>query len=416
MSDDTRRIEDLQRMQRIATGLLVVVALVFVVASAFRHLHPAVGFVRAFAEAAMIGAIADWFAVTALFRYPLGLRIPHTAIIPNRKKQIANAFGNFVTNNFMDPERIVTRIRANDVAGKLAHWLGNPKRSRQIADVIAEILAGSLQVINDVDIEPLIDKSLVNRFRAVPITPVVGRTLGLVADDERRRRFFLGAAEAATHWVTANQPVIRTYIIKELPRWMARFNLDQFIYEKIVELSTRTLGELRADPNHSLYQQFNLAIERLIVDLQTSEAMRAQGEALKDEFLNHPVVRESARSIWQEIKESLIQQARTPDSALHQSIQQGIERIAAAFEADPVWRSKIEGWVEAIARYLIHRYGPAIGNYLTQTIRDWDTDSTTRRIELQFGRDLQYIRINGTIVGGLVGLVIYTITLLTGGM
>ena len=411
MTEQTRLIE-LNRMKRYATLLFVAVTLIFIVASFFYERYAWVGFVRAFAEAAMIGAIADWFAVTALFRHPLGIPIPHTAIIPARKDRIADSFGHFITNNFLDPDKIAQRLNSQDVTSRLAHWLSRPDRSAVVADAAAELLVGTLQVIDDADVNQLIERGLVDRVRALPVTPALGRMLGTFADEARQRQVFYGIVQVAGRWVEENQPVIRARIAGELPRWLSPFNVEQRIYEKIFEVVNKTIGELRADPDHPLYKQFATSVERFIVDLQHAPELHERGEALKDELLAHPIVREAAASVWLELKAALLKQSADPASALHASIQQGLLRLGAALENDPTWRAKVDGWVESIARYLVQRYGQTVGGFMGQTIRDWDADATSRRIELQIGRDLQYIRINGTIVGGLAGLVIYSVSLL----
>jgi uncharacterized membrane-anchored protein YjiN (DUF445 family) len=408
MTEDERLLE-LNRMKFRATALFVAVTIIFIIASFFYQQYPWVGFIRAFAEAAMIGALADWFAVTALFRHPLGIPIPHTAIIPARKDRIADSFGRFVTNNFLDPDKIVVRLRGQDVTGRLAHWLSRPDRSAMVADAAAELLAGTLQVVDDADVNAMIERGLVDRVRALPVTPALGKALGSFADDERQRRVFYGLVQVLSRWFEENQGTIRSRIAGELPRWLAPFNLEQRIYEKMFEVVNKTISELKANPDHPLYKQFAASVDKFIVDLQEAPELRERGEALKEELLAHPIVREAAASVWLDLKAALLRQTADPTSALHISIQQGLLRLGTALENDPTWRAKVDGWVEAVARFIVRRYGPTLGSFMAQTIRDWDAEATSRRIELQIGRDLQYIRINGTIVGGLAGLVIYSI-------
>lgn len=410
MTDEIRAAE-LGRMKFQATALLVGVTIVFIIASFFYQQYAWVGFIRAFAEAAMIGALADWFAVTALFRHPMGLPIPHTAIIPARKDRIAESFGRFVTNNFLDPERIIIRLRAQDLTGRLVHWLSMPERSAVVADAAAELLAGTLQVVDDADVNALIERGLVDRVRALPVTPALGRALGLFADYDRQRKVFYGLVQTMGHWVDENQATIRARIANELPLWLAPFELDLRIYEKLFESVNKMLIELQDNPEHPFYQQFAASVERFVNDLQHSPELREQGESIKDELLAHPIVREAAASVWQDFKTALLRQSADPDSTLHASIQQGLARLGAALERDLVWRAKVENWVEAVVRYLVQRYGQTVGAFMAQTIKDWDAEATSRRIELQIGRDLQFIRINGTLVGGLAGLVIYTVSL-----
>jgi uncharacterized membrane-anchored protein YjiN (DUF445 family) len=408
--DDIQRAADLRRMQTIATGLLVLATLVFLVTTIFREAAPWVPFVRAFAEAAMIGALADWFAVTALFRHPLGIPIPHTAIVPQRKERIAESFGRFIERNFLDPDKIAVRVRRQDVAGRLARWLRQPERSAQVADLAAESFAGLLKVANDDEVGRLIERALSERLAAVPATPVVGRLLGAVVAGHRQRDVLLQLARVATQWVEANQEVIRNRIAGELPPWVPRI-VDQKIYERLLDGARKTLGELSENPEHPLYDQFNQTIDRWIVNLQYDPEVRARGEELKEELLAHPMLREVAGSLWQDMKGGLLAQCATPGSPLRLSIARGLAHLGDVLEREPEWRGRVDGWAEDLARFAVRRYGRSAGEFVTQTVRAWETQEITRKIELQFGRDLQFIRINGTIVGGLAGLVIYTVSL-----
>jgi uncharacterized membrane-anchored protein YjiN (DUF445 family) len=409
--DDTQRAIQLQRMQRIATGLLVAMAITFLVTSYFREAMPWLGFVRAFAEAAMIGAIADWFAVTALFRHPLGIPIPHTAIVPRRKERIAESFGRFIERNFLDADKIALRIRKQDVAGRVARWLRTPERSGQVADLAAESLVGLLRVANDDEVKTLLQSTLSERMAAVPATPLIARLLGAVVIEQRQREVLLQLARVATQWIETNQELIRRRIAGELPTWMPSI-VDQKIYERLLDGTRKVLGELSENPDHPLYAQFTQTLDRWIVNLQYDPEVRARGEELKQELLSHPMLRDVAGNLWQDVKAGLLTQSGTPDSPLRQSIARGLAHLGDVLEHDPEWRTRLDGWAEDLARYVVGRYGRSAGDFVTQTVRAWETAEVTRKIELQFGRDLQFIRINGTIVGGLVGLLIYVVSLL----
>jgi uncharacterized membrane-anchored protein YjiN (DUF445 family) len=367
--------------------------------------------VRAFAEAAMIGALADWFAVTALFRHPLGLPIPHTAIIPARKDRIAVSFGGFVERNFLDPDKIAERLRRQDVAGRLARSMRHPQRAAQVADFVAEALGGLLRVANDEDVGQLLTRGLSARLGAVPAAPLVGRLLGAAAADERQREILVQGVEVATTWIEANQASIRRRIAVELPGWLPPI-VDQKIYEKLLDTARRTLSELHENPDHPLYGQFIATVDRWIENLQYDPQVIARGEDLKAELLAQPMLREVAASVWQDLKAALMAQSAAPDSPLRRSIASGLSHLGDALERDPEWRAKVDGWAEGLARFVVARYGRAVGEFITQTVHGWDAVDTSQKIELQFGRDLQFIRINGTVVGGLAGLVIYAVSLL----
>jgi uncharacterized membrane-anchored protein YjiN (DUF445 family) len=410
MDDVVQRTLALRKMQRIATGLLIVAAMVFVVSKIFEDASPILPFVRAFSEAAMIGALADWFAVTALFRHPLGIPIPHTAIVPARKERIAESFGRFIERNFLDADRIAMIIRRQDPALRLAGWLARPERSRQVADFVAESLGGILRVANDDDVGRLIATGLSDRLTNVPAAPMIGRLLGTVIAEQRQHEVLRQLVRTVATWVEQNEEAIRLRIAGELPTWVPRI-VDQRIYGRLVDGLQRTLEDLERDSAHPLYEQFTLLVDRWIVNLQYDPDVRQRGEALKAELLEHPMLRDIAASVWQDLKAGLLAQSTMPDSPLRRSVEQGIVQIAATLANDPEWRTKIDQWAEEAARAIVQRYGRTAGDFVSNTVRSWDTDETTNRIELMFGRDLQFIRINGTIVGGLAGLVIYTISL-----
>ncbi|MDN5271716.1 DUF445 domain-containing protein [Chloroflexus sp. MS-CIW-1] len=411
MEDEQQRIINLRRMQRLATGLLVAAGVLFVLTSIFRDVAPWVPFVRAFAEAAMVGAFADWFAVTALFRHPLGIPIPHTAIIPNRKSQIAVGFGRFIEHNFLDPDQITTRIRSQNLVKRLAKWLRSPERANQIADAVTEIIRGILNVIDDDEVSRALSRGLNQRLETIRAAPLVGRFLGILLAGDRQRDALVQLINLLAEVIATNENEIRRRIARELPPWVPRI-VDRRIYERLLEGVQRLLDELRGNPDHPVYHQFAGLIDRWIVDLQFDPQMQQQINGLKHELINHPVAQELVRMSWRDLKLTLLEQSVTSSSSLHRSIVVAVERFADVIEDNNEWYEKIENWMTAVVVALVSRYRHVIGEFVTQVVNSWDTQMTTRKIELQFGRDLQFIRINGTIVGGLVGLIIHSVSLL----
>ncbi|MBO9339107.1 MAG: DUF445 domain-containing protein [Chloroflexus sp.] len=411
MEDEQQRIINLRRMQRLATGLLVAAGVLFVLTSIFRDVAPWVPFVRAFAEAAMVGAFADWFAVTALFRHPLGIPIPHTAIIPNRKSQIAVGFGRFIEHNFLDPDQITTRIRSQNLVKRLAKWLRSPERANQIADAVTEIIRGILNVIDDDEVSRALSRGLNQRLETIRAAPLVGRFLGILLAGDRQRDALVQLINLLAEVIATNENEIRRRIARELPPWVPRI-VDRRIYERLLEGVQRLLDELRGNPDHPVYHQFAGLIDRWIVDLQFDPQMQQQIDGLKHELINHPVAQELVRMSWRDLKLTLLEQSVTSSSSLRRSIVVAVERFADVIEDNNEWYEKIENWMTAVVVALVSRYRHVIGEFVTQVVNSWDTQMTTRKIELQFGRDLQFIRINGTIVGGLVGLIIHSVSLL----
>jgi uncharacterized membrane-anchored protein YjiN (DUF445 family) len=410
LSEADRQTE-LNRMKYLATGLLVSVSLVFLGAVLFERRYPWLGFVRAMTEAAMVGAIADWFAVTALFRHPLGLRIPHTAIIPRRKDSIGASIGRFVQENFLSEAVIRDRLRTIDIAQQGARWMSQPTTSARIAGLMTAGIAGATYVVNDADVQALIERGVVARIRSTRAAPLLGQMLALMLSEQRQVEILHGLIAFVARLLQENKVAIRERISQEIPWWLPR-SVDKEIYRRLFDAVEAMLQEVSQDPAHPLHAKFNTAIRQLIVDLQSNPDTIAKGEALKEELLQHPIVRDIAGSLWTDLKALVREQSAHPDSDLRQAIQRAIIQFGALILRDEVLREKANRWAEQIALYAIREYGDAVAQLIEQTVRNWDAVATARKIELQIGKDLQYIRINGTVVGGLAGLLIYSVSLL----
>lgn len=405
------RKADLKRMKLVATALLGLATVIFVVATIYSEYAAWVGFVKAGAEAAMVGAIADWFAVTALFRHPLGLKIPHTAIIPRRKDSLAYDFGLFVQRNFLSEEVVANRLRGVNVANYVANWITQPENSRTVADISATAIRGLLQVVKDEDVQSIIEKGLVTQIRAVQVSPMLGNILSMVTSGERKEELLSGALSLAGNLLEENKAGILARIGKETPWWLPE-TVDHRIYEKIVIALDNTLQEVNGDPDHPLHDKFGGLIDRLVADLQNSPEMIERGEALKEEFLQDPGVQDFASSLWLDVKTALLQYSSNPDSNIHRPIQAWVEKLGHTLLNDSAMQEKINQWTENAARYLVSSYGVEVQKLITYTISEWDPKATADKIELQVGKDLQFIRINGTLVGGLVGLAIHAVSVL----
>ena len=411
LDEDVAKQADLRRMKTIATGLLVFSFLVFIVSSIFVERAVWIGFVQATAEAAMVGALADWFAVTALFRYPLGLKIPHTAIIPNRKDEIGAALGRFVKTNFLTGEIVAEKLRSANVAQAVATWLMEPENSALIARHVATGLATAVQVMKNDDILALIEGTVTARIRSARIAPLLGRFLDLITSGGRERELVQGTVKLGILLLDENKEAVLDKIGRETPWWLPK-NVDLAIYQKLADSLQVTLQDVDQDPSHPLYQHFDALIARFVEDLQHSPQVQARETAWKEEILQDALVRDFSTSLWDDIKTILVERSADPDLELRQSIQQGLVSFSQAVLEDPALITKLNQWVEAGARYLIEEYGHEVEHLIAQTIQRWDAKATSRKIELYVGRDLQFIRINGTIVGGLVGLVIHSISLM----
>ncbi len=409
LKDEELKQSELDRMRGIATGLLALATAVFIVARIYEDAAPWVGFVRATAEAAMVGAIADWFAVTALFRYPLGIRIPHTAIVPNRKDQIGRSLGRFVENNFLSHQVLTSKLRSLDVAARLGEWLQDPEQSHRLGGHLAKGLAGAVQVLRDEDVERLIERGLSARIRETEVAPLMGNVLGMVASSDLRRELLDGALGLISNLVEENRGDLRERIDREIPWWVPK-PIDDKIYRRIIESVERLLDELRGDPDHPLRRRFDEILFRFVEELKTSPEMIARGEEIKEELLEHAGVRRFSARLWGELRESLVAHSADPASDLRVPLDQGIRRFGEALLADDVLRGKINGWAERALVTTAETYRHEVGGLISYTVQQWDPEETSRKIELQVGRDLQFIRINGTLVGGLAGLLIHVLS------
>jgi len=405
-SDSTRQLE-LNRMKLFATGLLVAVALLFVVALLFERRYPWVGFVRAFAEAAMVGALADWFAVTALFRHPLGLPIPHTAIIPRRKDSIGASIGRFVEDNFLSEDVLISRMRALHVLQRAAGAISQPAVSEQIAKHATTAINNALLVVNDDDVQAAIERSLVARIHATQPAPLLGRALSALLAGRRQPELVYELVKIVEHLVEENKAAIRIKIRQETPWWLPE-SVDRHIAERLFETIESTLHAVSVDPNHPFHDRFHALLYEFIERLQHDPATIARGEALKEELLGNPIIRELSASLWAEIKAALVAQSDHPHSTLQTTIEHSVRQFGELLLHDELLAAKINGWVESLVVYASQEYRHQFGQLIAHTVSKWDADLTSNKIELQIGRDLQFIRINGTVVGGLAGLGLHT--------
>jgi uncharacterized membrane-anchored protein YjiN (DUF445 family) len=408
---DPVRQSELDRMKLLATGLLVAVACIFVVALIFERQYGWVGFIRAFAEAAMVGALADWFAVTALFRHPLGLPIPHTAIIPRRKDSIGISIGRFVEDNFLSEEVLLNRMRSMQVTQRAASALRQPEVSDQIARHATTAIDNALRVINDVDVQALVERSVVARIQSTQPAPLLGRVLSAVLAGRRQPELVYELIKIIQRLLDENKETIRIKIRQETPWWLPEA-VDRHIAERLFDTIESALQAVSADPNHPFHDRLNALLYEFIERLKHDPATIARGEELKDELLGSAIVRDFSASLWADIKAALFAQSANPDSALHAAIQRATRNFGELLLRDDVLAGKINRWVERIVVYASQEYRHQFGQLIAHTVSRWDPEATSRKIELQIGRDLQFIRINGTVVGGLAGLVIYSVSLL----
>jgi uncharacterized membrane-anchored protein YjiN (DUF445 family) len=402
------RQRSLDRMKVRATGLLILMGLIFILARMLEAEHPWLGYVRATAEASMVGGIADWFAITALFRHPLGIPIPHTAIIPRRKDRIGRSLGNFVQNNFLSPEVLSAKLRAAQLSRRAAEWLSHPENARAAAQNAGAVLQGAGNVVRDEDVHALLDRTVVEPLRQVPIAPVLAKGLALLTVDDRHQQLLDRVIQGLVRLVAENEELIRERIREESPWWVPDV-VDDRIHRKVLSGIERTLFEVGDDPDHPLRHQFDELLADWMVQLKDSPEVIARAEAIKQQVLDPETSGRLAASLWQELKSILGRQGGADDGASG-AVARGLGALGSAALEDEALLEKIDGWVIGAVLKVVEQHRGEVGQLIAQTVSSWDPDETTRRIELLVGRDLQFIRINGTLVGGLVGLLIYTAT------
>ena len=404
--DEAERQRALQRMKLWATGLLGLATVIFVVARLLEPQYPWLGIVRATAEASMVGGLADWFAVTALFRHPLGIPIPHTAIIPARKDRVGVTLGAFVQRNFLNQDVIAAKIRSIHASARIARWLIEPENGARIARQVARGLAAGSHLVRDEDVQHLLQRTVSDRVKAVRVAPLMGKLLGILTEGNRHQALLDEGIRIAAKAVAGNRDLIKEKVERESPWWVPGV-VDDKIANKIAGGLERTLADIHADPAHPLRQRFDQALHRFVEDLQSSPAVIAKAEAIKEEVINAEVVQTFTGSIWTDAKAALAKYAETGETFDPTTIQRGLQAFGEAILADPALMEKIDGWLTDATVALVDRYEDEIAELIAGTVKRWDPEATSRRIELAIARDLQFIRINGTLVGGLAGLTLY---------
>ena len=396
-------------MKRKATGLLVLATVVYIITRLLEPRYEWLGFLRAMAEASMVGGLADWFAVTALFRHPLGIPIPHTAIIPARKDRLGRTIGNFVQRNFLTREVIAGRLAGLRIGERIAAWIAHPENARTIARHAATAVASGAQMLKDDDVQAWIDRGLEDRIRQTRVAPIAGRLLSVVTEDNRHQELLNEAIVLIARTVEQNRDLIRERVHRESPWWVPTA-VDDKVYRKIVSGIERTLVEVRDDPEHPLRKRFDEALRSFIQNLQHSPQTAARAEEIKSELLDADAVRRFSASLWVDAKAALIRHAEKADYVEGGAIERALTSFGNAVLADPELMKKLDEFVTDVALFLVERYQQDIADLITHTVQNWDAEVTSQRIELAIGRDLQFIRINGTLVGALAGLLIYTIS------
>ena len=397
-----------QGMKVVATGLLVVMAGVYLAARALQHQYPGLAYVKAFAEAAMVGGLADWFAVTALFRHPLGLPIPHTAIIPRNKDRIGEALASFIRENFLIPAVVARRMRNIDVAGAVGRFLQTPAgEGTRIRAGASRLIADIFESLDDERLGGIVKGAISTRIRRMEVSPLLGHALASAINEDRH----VPMLEAAIRWTAraleANEPLIRDMVHKKANWALKLAGLDAKLADAIIDGLRKLTVEMSTDPAHPIRVKVEEALAQLANDLQTRPETRERVEAIKEQLLDNRSVSLWLDTLWQKSREAVIKAARNPDAAFAGKLGEVLRSMGTTLESDTRIRSAINQFARRAVVGMSASYGGSMVKLVSETVRSWDAGTVTARLESAVGRDLQYIRINGTLVGGLVGVAIH---------
>jgi uncharacterized membrane-anchored protein YjiN (DUF445 family) len=407
---DAERRRALRQMKAVALGFLIAATVLFLVCTwaQSRGAGPWVGYVRAAAEAGMVGALADWFAVTALFKHPLGIPIPHTAIIRRKKDQLGEGLGTFVRENFLSPAVVETKIRDAEIAGRLGKWLAEPVNATRVAGESATVLRVVVELLRDEDVQQVIDKMIVRRIAEPQWGPPVGRVLSTMLAENRQEALIQLLCDRAFEWSLNAGDTIERVVVRDSPSWSPKF-VDQLLGDRIHRELMDFTDKVRRNPNHELRQSANRFLFEFADDLQNDPATVAKAESVKEQLMARDEVSRAAETAWRTLKRLVLEGVDDPSSALRTRVTDSVVRIGESLCSDADLRDKVDNWIVRGAQHLVTQYGVEITAIITETIERWDADEASQRIELHVGRDLQFIRINGTVVGALAGLVIYSV-------
>lgn len=397
-------------MKAVATGFLLAATLLYVLAR-WQEGRGAgwADYLGAAAQAAMVGAMADWFAVTALFRRPLGLPIPHTAIIPHRKQALGRSLGDFVGENFLAQDVIRARLRAVELSRRLGGWLSDEKHAERVTREAAGLLRGVLAVLRDDDVQTVLSRTTNRWLAQQPIGPLAGTLLARFVADGGHRPLVDLLCRRAVEWLELHPEAIERTVTGEAPSWTPRFvdeRVARLIHKELIRFATA----VRDDPDHQARAAIDTFLTDFAQDLRTDPDTLARTERFKRELIEHPEVQRIVGSSWQALRAVIVSAAEDENSELRSRMRDAVASFGRRVTFDERLRAKLDTWVEDAAVYVVTTYRSEITALITDTVDAWDAAETSRKVEIQVGRDLQFIRINGTVVGALAGLLIYVVT------
>ncbi|MEZ5937746.1 MAG: DUF445 domain-containing protein [Hyphomonadaceae bacterium] len=401
------RTRSLKSMRRMATGLLLLMTALFVVTHVWGSEGGAWGYARAFAEAAMVGGLADWFAVTALFRRPLGLPIPHTAVIPRNQDRIADAVGRFIAENFLDPNLVEERTRDKDLAEGVGKWLSEPSQARAVAEGAVSALPGLIDAMDDETVATFLKQQAGEAANSLKAAAIVGSVLDALVQQGRHQAILDAALQEGFRLLYENEHRIRTRV-RDNTGWLLRVvKVDRDVANTIIDAIEDLLHEIARDPHHPVRQRITEAVAGFAADLKDDPVMQRRVEGWITDALRHPTVSGAFEAGWREAKEGLLADCRSKDGKLVGWLEGTLKNLGEGLLREAGVRQSLNGRMRTMLVSLADRHGQDISQIVSETIRSWDTRTVVEKLEANVGKDLQFIRVNGTLIGGLVGLALH---------
>jgi uncharacterized membrane-anchored protein YjiN (DUF445 family) len=409
-SSEVDKASELERVRFVAAACLVASVLIAVAARALEPRHWGFAYVAACAEAAAVGGLADWYAIVALFRRPLGAPLPHTAIIASNRGRIANAFGVFVRDQFLKPEPIADKLRSVDFAALAADWISDERRSAALARFGMRLLPQALAAVEETGLSQFVGERIMEQLRALDLAPVAAKILSALIEDGRHQRLFDGILAGLRRLLDDERllETIREKVRRQLPMTFSLLRADAYLVRRFLALTATAIEEAQENPNHPFRRDFDRLARDLIEKLGSSPEYAQQANELKRDFLSRPEVADLAENLWKSVVAFLQDDARSGESVLEQHLARFLGEVGRELTLDPNIRAELNLGVEKLLQAVIHANKHEIGRFITEQINGWDIEAMLWVIELNLGRDLQFIRLNGTFVGGLAGLVLYS--------
>lgn len=409
--NDTEKKAQLWKYKAFATLLFVLMAVIFVITTILQKSNPGhwIGYIRAFSEAAMVGALADWFAVTALFNYPLGLKIPHTNLIENSKERIGDNLGSFVVSNFLSSENIrpyIQKLKVSEIAGK---WLSSERNQKLLVKEVSALVYDILNRLNDQEVVEFIASKAREMTEELRINKIVGSGLEYILSNNDHQKLITNLSAQIKDYVASNRQLVQERVKRESFFLIPKF-VDSSIAAKITEGLAGFFEEVEADPEHALRLEITRKLQAFASEIQHSESWEEDFKKIKNDFLRDEKLQQYAGDIWLSIKKSLIKELETDNSTLKNYISKNLAVLAENLQSDENLQHKIDHWIRVTAYKYILRNTHQAANLISSTVGNWEGRELSEKLELEVGKDLQFIRVNGTLVGGLVGLIIYTVS------